>query len=170
MLPREMSETVEGLSKHSWDTNPLFFQDEVYERMRLLGKSAPAVLSNSLQWKLGAQFMGVPELWRKQTWTSSCIYCCTVILYFIILLPWDFTSRLRSPGGNFCLNAYLISGMFPFLQHSCGFSSRVSWIFSHNILSHLRVLQHQSDLHLTSSTFPIIHCNFGDTLARLLKF
>lgn len=32
MLTREMSEILEGHSKHSWDTKPLFFQDEVYRR------------------------------------------------------------------------------------------------------------------------------------------
>lgn len=30
MLTSEMSEILEGLSKHSWDTNPLFFQDDVH--------------------------------------------------------------------------------------------------------------------------------------------
>lgn len=116
-----MSETVEGLSKHSWDTNPLFCQDEVYERMRLPSESAPAALSNNSHcWELGAQFMRVPELWRKQPWTSSCICCWTVTLYFIILLPWDFTGRLRSPGGAFWLMLTWFLG-FPFLQHHRAF-------------------------------------------------
>ena len=66
-----------------------------------------------------------PNLWMSLSFEGnrlelsvSCIYCCTIILCLIIPLPWDFTSCLKSPGGPFCLDAYFISGMLPFLRHS----------------------------------------------------
>lgn len=45
-----MSEILEGLSKHSWDTKPLgFFKMKFMGGMRLRSGSTPAVLGNSLQ-------------------------------------------------------------------------------------------------------------------------